>query len=143
VTRRIALGVLLALAAGASADPLEEKAIAFRANLVQRHLSPEGIVLYRVDLETIEQDLERGTYPDLADAPTFTGMFAATSCLRAELTFGEERREASHTRPGRGREALVPRGSGVRGVPLEGGRLGGSVRERTPPRALGVPEALP
>jgi hypothetical protein len=92
--RLAALSLLLALALQASADPLEQKAIKFREGLMRRHLAPEGVVLYTVKLDRIEQDLERGTYPDLADTPFFTGMFAATSCLRAELTRGAERSEA-------------------------------------------------
>jgi hypothetical protein len=99
--RRIALVALMValLVAVASpplaADPLLTKAQRFRADLVGRHLSPEGLVLYRVDLRTIEDDLERGTYPDLADAPPFTGIFAATSCLRASLEDGAARGEAT------------------------------------------------
>ncbi len=90
----LALALLLAGAFPASADVLEEKAIAFREALMLRHFAPEGVVLYTVKLDSIERDLEQGTYPDLADTPTFTGMFAAASCLRAELVRGEERREA-------------------------------------------------
>lgn len=62
---------------------LEKKAVAFRDALLDRHLSEEGIVLYRVDLTTIRADLENGTYPNLADAPTFTGQLAAAACTRA------------------------------------------------------------
>ena len=89
--RRLLLATLVALAsaahAGEDAD-LERKAQQFRDRLVERHLSREGIVLYRVDLRTIERDLVRGSYPDLADAPMFTGMFAAASCTRVRVEPG-------------------------------------------------------
>ena len=49
-----------------AAQPLAEKADAFRQALLERHLSREGLVLYRVDLRTIARDLETGAYPDLA-----------------------------------------------------------------------------
>ena len=51
-------------------------------------------MLYRVNLETVRQDLERGSYPDLADTPTFTGLWAATACTRARVETGTGRREA-------------------------------------------------
>ncbi len=83
------LGSLLALALGAVSPPADadllEKARLFRAALVERHRSPEGIVLYRVSLPTLADDLASGRYPDLADSPTFTGIWAATSCRRAAL----------------------------------------------------------
>lgn len=81
---RAPLAILLAIAPAARAeDQLEEKAHAFREALVERHLAREGIVVYRIDLER-RGDLERGAYPNLADTPTFTGLFAAASCMRAE-----------------------------------------------------------
>lgn len=76
----------LANAAGPASSPegiLEQKAAAFQEALLDRHLSKEGIVLYRVDLATVRSDLENGTYPNLADAPTFTGQLAAAACTRA------------------------------------------------------------
>jgi hypothetical protein len=94
------LSVLLALSAIAVAAPegdalLLDKARAFRSALVDRHLAPEGIVLYRVNLATLESDLAAGTYPDLADTPTFTGIWAATACTRAAVeTTANGRREA-------------------------------------------------
>jgi hypothetical protein len=82
-----AAAILLFAAVGAASDDaaLTEKAAAFRSALFERHLSREGIVLYRVDLTTLADDLERGTYPNLADAPVFTGAFAAASCRRASV----------------------------------------------------------
>ena len=73
---------------------LDEKAEYFRRRLVERHLSPEGVVLYRLYTSTRERDLATGLYPELADAPTFTGIFAATSCLRARVAPTDERAEA-------------------------------------------------
>lgn len=89
-----ALLVMLLVAGRVGADPLEAKAIAFREALVERHLSPEGLVLYRVDLREIERDLEVGSYPDLADGATFTGLFAAGACGRASSESGAQRAEA-------------------------------------------------
>jgi hypothetical protein len=95
------VGVWLALvvawltpAALAAQDPLEAKAQHFRQAIVERHLSPEGLLLYRVNLETIEDDLVTGRYPHLADTPTFTGQLAATACTRANVTKGAQRQEA-------------------------------------------------
>jgi hypothetical protein len=83
------LGSLLALALGAvppaSDADLLEKARLFRSALIERHLSPEGVVLYRVNLSTLADDLASGRYPNLADAPTFTGIWAVTSCTRAAV----------------------------------------------------------
>ena len=82
----LACTLLAASAAEPTANPgLAAKAAHFRAALVDRHVAPEGLVLYRLDLRTAASDLERGTYPDLSDTPTFTGLWAATSCLRARL----------------------------------------------------------
>lgn len=97
MTRLLAAGICLAaLTAGAEPEAdLAGKARAFREVLLARHLAPEGVVLYRVDLATIDADLSRGTYPNLADTPTFTGIWAATSCTRAEVdAAGPERDEA-------------------------------------------------
>jgi hypothetical protein len=118
---------LAALAAVAPPDdaPLEAKARAFRAALVDRHLAPEGVVLYRVDLTTIERDLARGTYPDLADTPTFTGIWAATACTRAALESDAGRREATADAEAalRGLETLV-RVTGRPGLLARGIRRG-------------------
>ncbi|MEE8557699.1 MAG: hypothetical protein V3T14_07420, partial [Myxococcota bacterium] len=83
--KALLLAALLATQPSGPGALLEEKARRFRSALVERHLSPEGLVLYRVDLKTIGDDLDRGTYPDLADTPTFTGLWAATSCTRFEV----------------------------------------------------------
>ena len=86
--------VWLAPAALAAQDPLEAKARHFRQAIVERHLSPEGLLLYRINLETIGDDLITGRYPHLADTPTFTGQLAATACTRANVAEGSERQEA-------------------------------------------------
>jgi hypothetical protein len=86
--------LLLAVTPGARADPLADKAASFRRSLVERHLSPEGLLLYRVRGSTIERARREGLYPDLADTPTFTGLLAATSCLRADVAAPDERAEA-------------------------------------------------
>jgi len=84
-----ALGLsAIALApAGATADEvgLLIKASEFREALVERHTSPEGLLLYRIQLSRWQQDLASGSYPGLADTPTFTGIWAATSCTRARV----------------------------------------------------------
>ncbi len=84
----------LAVGAPARQDGLEDKARHFREALVRRHLSPEGLVLYRINLTTIDHDLRTGSYPSLADTPTFTGQFAAVSCTRAGVERGAARAEA-------------------------------------------------
>jgi hypothetical protein len=98
VAARLALAICCALASSAAfavdERALAEKARAFRQALVERHLSPEGLVLYRVNLATLSRDLADGSYPNLADTPTFTGLFAATSCMRAEIETGAARDEA-------------------------------------------------
>jgi len=79
------------LAASASADPLLEKATAFREALVSRHLAAEGFVMYEVDLrEPFDAEHQRA----LADTPTFTGLWAASSCDRASVETGAARAEA-------------------------------------------------
>ncbi len=91
------LGSLLAaLVVGAlpsADDDLRAKAAFFRHALVERHRSPEGVILYRVELSTLADDLVSGRYPNLADAPTFTGIWAATACTRARLEPGGPTRE--------------------------------------------------
>lgn len=105
----LALGVLCACASRPSDGPLapgdpaaraaEEarllsKAQAFRAAILDRHLAPEGLLLYAIDLGKIHQQLEQGTYEALADTPTYTGLFAATACARADAEAGAPRAEA-------------------------------------------------
>ena len=75
-------------------DPLATKALAFEHALEERHLSAEGLLLYRIDLRSIEADLSRGTYPDLADGATFTGLLAAAACGRASFVSGPARQAA-------------------------------------------------
>jgi hypothetical protein len=73
--------------AGARADDvgLLVKAADFRQALVERHISPEGLLLYRIQLSRWREDLAGGRYPNLADTPTFTGIWAATACTRARV----------------------------------------------------------
>ena len=124
----ILLVLLLAGGASADADSLEGKAQRFRQALLERHLSPEGLVLYRVNLRTIARDLELGRYPNLADTPTFTGQLAAGACTRADFEQGEARREALEdaARALSGLEFLMDV-TGVRGLLARG------VRRRTTP----------
>ena len=75
-------------------DPLATKALAFERALEERHISSEGLLLYRIDLRSIETDLLRGTYPDLADGATFTGLLAAAACGRASFVSGPARQGA-------------------------------------------------
>jgi hypothetical protein len=119
---RFAVALLL-VSLGATDDPLLEKARRFRTALVERHLSPEGLVLYRVDLDSLETDLERGTYPDLADTPTFTGLLAATACTRARVEGAAGAREARSDadRALSGLE-LLTRVTGTRGLLARGAR---------------------
>ena len=86
--------LLLLLARAAAADELDAKAEAFRAAIHARHLSREGLLLYNVNLRTIERDLADGTYPAVADGPTFNGLFAAAACAHAEAATGAERERA-------------------------------------------------
>ncbi len=126
---RLILGLLLLLAgARAHADPLEAKASHFRQLLLERHFSPEGLVLYRMNLETAARDLETGRYPNLADTPTFTGQLAAGACTRA----GYERGAAQDQALEDADRALSGLGflmdiTGVRGLMARG------VRRRTQP----------
>ena len=64
---------------------LAEKARLFRAALLERHVSREGLVIYKIQLPTWREDLARGTYPRLADTPVFNGSWAALSCTRARV----------------------------------------------------------
>jgi hypothetical protein len=105
------VSLLLALATPALAaepDALALKADAFRAQLHARHLSPEGVLLYRVDLRSIARDLVDGSYPENADGPTFTGLYAGAACARAEATTGEARALA-----------LVDAETGLSGIELQ------------------------
>jgi hypothetical protein len=112
---------LLASSAPVENPQLLEKARAFRSALMDRHVSREGLVLYRVNLDTIGEDLVRGTYPDLADTPTFNGIYATASCTRARVESGkaalEARNDADRALSGlellmgvTGREGLLARG---------------------------------
>jgi hypothetical protein len=76
--------VALALPADAADDALREKARRFREALVSRHVSPEGLVLYRLD-SSRAGEIAAGDYPRLADTPTFNGLWAATACTRASV----------------------------------------------------------
>jgi hypothetical protein len=99
----LAAGLLLLLAATAAhAQSLHEKAERFRADLVTRHWAEEGVVLYRVRLERVEDDLRVGTYPNLADTPTFTGQLAAAACTRigVESDSGQARADAARALDG-------------------------------------------
>ncbi len=71
-----------------------EKAQAFRAAIVDRHLAAEGFLLYSIDLDVIRDQLARGTYPALGDTPTYTGLLAASFCARADVETGEGRAQA-------------------------------------------------
>jgi hypothetical protein len=126
---RLILGLLLLLAgARAHADPLEAKASHFRQVLLERHFSPEGLVLYRMNLETAARDIETGRYPNLADTPTFTGQLAAGACTRAGYEQGAGRdqalEDAERALSGLGFLMSV---TGVRGLMARG------VRRRTQP----------
>ena len=78
----------------ARADALAVKAEQFRATLFERHLSSEGMLIYRARLPQIERQLRDGDYPVLADAPTFTGLWAAAACAHAAASDGAERERA-------------------------------------------------
>ena len=85
------------------------------------------MILYRIDLRTVEKDLAAGTYPESADSPTFNGLFAGAACAHAEASTGAEREralaDASHALAGL---ELLMDVTGVRGL------LSRSVR-RAPP----------
>ena len=120
--------LMFSVVASARADLLESKAAYFRQVLLSRHLAREGVVLYRVNLQTIARDLERGSYPNLADTPTFTGQLAAGACTRADFETGRAQREAldDAERALSGLEFLMDV-TGVRGLLARG------VRRRTDP----------
>lgn len=83
---RHALLVLLLSLCGSpsgSAQGLAEKAAQFRAALIERHVAPEGVVLYRIYLDRWREDHDRGRYKQVADTPMFNGQWAAASCTRA------------------------------------------------------------
>ncbi len=101
--------------ARADEDPLLAKVEAFRAALRERHLTREGVVAYEVPLSTIAQDLERGTYPALADSPTHTGFWAATACHEARIASDPARALADADRALAGLELLM-RVTGVQGL---------------------------
>ena len=78
----------------AEPNDLAAKASLFRAQIHARHLSPEGVLLYRIDLDSIASDLVTGAYPEHADGPTFTGLFAGAACARAESSEGASSADA-------------------------------------------------
>ncbi len=124
------LVVLLLLApAIAAADELGGKADAFRDAIHARHLTPEGLLLYRVDLRAVRRDLAEGTYPEYADGPTFNGLWAGAACARAESSEGAERARAlaDAAKALDGLELLMDV-TGVRGLIARSAR-------RAPPRA--------
>ncbi len=82
------------LTRAASESLLLEKARQFEAAIQARHLTREGLFLYVVDLDGIADQLRAGTVPAFADTPTYTGLFAATSCLRARVETGRDRTRA-------------------------------------------------
>ncbi|MCP4003343.1 MAG: hypothetical protein GY725_04030 [bacterium] len=90
----VSLLVLFALPSPAAEDPLAQRAQEFRRALLERHWSREGLVLYRVKLSQIARDLEVGSYPDLADTPTFNGILAASACAHSRHSSGAARAEA-------------------------------------------------
>jgi len=122
------LAVFALVARVAAGDELVTKADAFRAAIRARHLSSEGLLLYNVDLRTIERDLAQGTYPLAADGPTFNGLLAAAACAHAEAAAGEERERALADASAAlsGLELLMD----VTGVP---GLLARSARRAPPP----------
>ena len=122
----LALGLL-------APDPLTTKALVFSRALEERHLSPEGLLLYRIDLRSIETDLVRGTYPDLADGATFTELLAGAACDRATFESGPARQSAlvDADRALAGLELLMA----VTGSP---GLLARAARRAVPPE--GAPE---
>ena len=88
------LVVLLLVARTAVADELATKGEAFRSAIHERHLSREGLLLYRVSLDRIDRDLADGSYPVVSDAPTFNGLYAGGACARADATTGAVRARA-------------------------------------------------
>ncbi len=124
----LAFGLAPRLGASES-SALDAKATAFRAQIHARHLSPEGLFLYRVELDTIERDLVTGAYPENADGPTFTGLFAGGACARAESSEGSARADAlADAEVALGGIELQMRVTGIRGL------LARTLR-RQPPRA--------
>jgi hypothetical protein len=109
------------------------KARSFRSAILDRHLSLEGLLLYRVDLERIREQLAEGRYEDYADTPTFTGLFTATSCARADVEPSAERAEAlaDAQRAFDGLELLM-RVTGRRGLLARGVRRGAPPEETAP-----------
>ena len=111
----MALLALLVAGDARADDALAEKAARFRQALVEHHVSREGVLLYRMDAERGAQDLERGTYPPSADLPTYTGLWAATACLRARVDSEPAQALADAERALAGLELLM-RVTGVRGL---------------------------
>jgi len=73
---------------------LLRKAHLFHEEIAARHLTREGLFLYTVDLDQIDRQLAGGEVPALSDTPTYTGLFTAMSCMRAQVTSGSERSAA-------------------------------------------------
>jgi hypothetical protein len=111
----VCVACLWAAPARADEDPLLAKVEAFRASLVERHLTREGVVAYEVPLSTIAEDLVRGTYPALSDSPVHTGLWAATACHEARLARDPTRALADADRALAGLELLM-NVTGVRGL---------------------------
>ena len=127
------VGALLLAGISATDVALKEKADRFRDALADRHVSPEGMVLYRVDLATLEEDLDRGRYPDLADTPTFTGLWAATACVRVDVETDPARRRRAEADADRAMKGLVflMDVTGTRGLLARGARRNGPWNEGT------------
>ena len=106
--------------AGLADDPsLAQKAEQFRTALHERHLAPEGLVLYRISLSSAERDIASGNYPLLADTPTFTGLYAATSCARARVE-SDPAQALADARSALGGLRLLLDVTGVRGLLARG-----------------------
>ncbi|MFQ5699197.1 MAG: hypothetical protein ACE5IL_13045 [Myxococcota bacterium] len=123
-----AAALTFAVPSRAADDPLRLRELHYRTNLLERHVSPEGIVLYRVNPSRIAREVREGRYPLLADAPTFTGQWATGACLRAGYSRGAAREQAldDASRALGGLEAL----SAVTGVP---GLYARTLRRAPPP----------
>jgi len=77
--------------AAQGSEALAAKAAAFREALLARHVAAEGFVLYSVDLS---RPFDAGNQVALADTPTFTGLWAASACDRADVERGAARAQA-------------------------------------------------
>ncbi len=102
-----------------ASSKLVEKAGLFREALLARHVSREGVVLYRIDLRSIASDLSVGTYPYLADTPTFTGLWAAAACTQLSLGIRPSEAKSDAQRALAGLRMLMEV-TGVRGLLARG-----------------------